>query len=60
MSNTDRSPIKRPPLRKLTYVGAYAGSMLVSKFPAVLPKFCAAIGVVLDASGQIRRWSCES
>lgn len=33
---------------KLTYVGAYSGSMLVSTFPAVLPKFCVGITTVLD------------
>lgn len=34
---------------KLTYVGAYAGSLLVSSFPAVLPKFCVAVSVVLQS-----------
>lgn len=33
---------------KLTYVGTYAGSMLVSAFQAVLSKFCVAITTVLD------------
>jgi len=34
---------------KLTYVGAYAGSLLVSSFPAVLPKFCVAVSVVAQS-----------
>lgn len=34
---------------KLTYVGAYSGSMLAEQFPIALPKFCIAVSLVVDA-----------
>lgn len=40
---------------KLSYIGVYSGNMLVSEFPAVLPKLCLALSVVAPTLNPFRK-----
>jgi len=40
---------------KLSYIGVYSGNMLVSEFPAVLPKLCLALSVVTPTLNPFRK-----
>jgi len=44
---------------KISLIGIYGGDMIVSSFPAVLPKLCIVITAVTDASDPFRKLSVK-
>jgi hypothetical protein len=42
---------------KISFIGAYSGAMLVSQFPAVLPKLCLALSIVTPATQPFKKLS---